>query len=180
MPLATILLSLALLSQGKPGTAELGSGGKLVFQGRDLIALATAKGTTPSLRTLPEFYKGSQLFWSPSVGDRLSLVVNVNESGEYRLDVAFAGNSDNGRLQFAINGKNVGTPLNLYWEHLNFWLGYRLEPVFLKKGDNELAWEASTPEPRSSGMYVGWNRLIISRSAQAGSSGADWKRASVT
>jgi len=90
------------------------------LEGEALAATAKASAGTVKTQSMKNFTAsrwsgGAQLFWSGGkVGDRLEVELTVPEAATYTLETVFTRAPDFAIIQLAFNGKDVGTPLDLY------------------------------------------------------------------
>jgi hypothetical protein len=62
-----------------------------------------------------DWSKDAHLWWkNPTIGDRLALEFTVEESATYELKIAMTRANDYGIFQISLDGKKLGSPIDLY------------------------------------------------------------------
>ncbi|GAB6166793.1 DUF2961 domain-containing protein [Thermostilla marina] len=104
---------------------------------------------------LGKWTNNDQLWWTGAgPGDKLELLLPVKADGTYRLSVVLTKARDYGIVQFAVDGKDIGTPIDLYNPDV-----VRTEPISLgtlelSKGDHVLSVTITGANPRAIKAYM--------------------------
>ncbi len=106
---------------GKPAPIDETSGlVPMALEGESLAASATVTGGAVKTQSMKNFTGarwsgGAQLFWSGGkVEDSLQMELQVPEAASYALEVVFTRAPDFAVVQLAIDGENLGSPIDLY------------------------------------------------------------------
>ena len=88
------------------------------LEAEDLKIVKSTGGMTNHLRMFhwgDEWGGGFCLWWErPRLDDRLTLLIPVEKKGKYELKAQFAKAGDSATVQFHLDGKKLGEPLDLY------------------------------------------------------------------
>src|SRR5947209_18801094 len=105
------LLVLPLLGAGASGQGPATAGG---FQ---VLGKPPGKVQTQDMGPFPlgKWQDNDQLWWTGAEpGDKLRLVVHVKQEGTYHVSVVLTRAVDYGIVQFYLDGKKAGLPIDLY------------------------------------------------------------------
>ncbi len=113
---------------------------KGALEGEDLEVLARSGGVTEKQPLdAMEWSGGNHLWWrGAKVGDTLTLALPVEKAGNYDVLAVFTRAPDYGIMQLAINGQDVGEPMDFYARGINHTRERSLGTYSLKAGKNEL------------------------------------------
>jgi tetratricopeptide (TPR) repeat protein/tRNA A-37 threonylcarbamoyl transferase component Bud32 len=115
----------------------------------------------------PCWSEDSQLWWVPqTTGARLTLLIDVQQSGQYMIVGQFTKARDYGRFQLAVNGQRVGDPFDGFnpgqHPHDVIHSGpVTLGSAALRSGTNRLVFEVVGKDPDSIGFLVGIDDLRL-------------------
>ena len=103
-----------------------------------------------------------QLWWRPGrVGETVKLRLPAPSEGKFKLSARMTTARDYGIHQFAVNGTNVGTPVDLYTEEVRPTDLKEIGVVELKKGDNEMELTVTGRNEKSSGYLLGIDYVVL-------------------
>ncbi|MFP6897402.1 MAG: VCBS repeat-containing protein [Roseibacillus sp.] len=109
------------IATGKPAPIDEATGAVPdALEGEKLVASAKVTGGSLGAQNMKNFsgarWSGnSQLFWKGGkVGDRLTIEIPAGEAGAYVLETVFTRAPDYGIVQLAFDGKDLGSPIDLY------------------------------------------------------------------
>lgn len=130
-------------------------------EAESLVGQARATGGTVQTQDMSSFegtWGGeAQLWWTQaSPGDKLTLPVDVDESGQYELVGFFTRAPDYGIVRLRVNGNRLGPLVDGYAEDVEPTGPLSFGPVSLEAGKNELVIELVGKEARSSGFSDGY------------------------
>jgi hypothetical protein len=104
---------------------------------------------------------GQALYWGPDEKDaELTLQLPSTLGGQFEVIVRLVSGPDLGIVQFALDGKPVGDPIDLFapkWEPKEVSIG----TVTLKAGANRLVVRAMGKNPQSQRLGVGIDAFIL-------------------
>jgi hypothetical protein len=104
---------------------------------------------------------GQALYWGPEEKDaELTLQLPSTLGGQFEVIVRLVSGPDLGIVQFALDGKPVGDPIDLFapkWEPKEVSIG----TVTLKAGANPLVVRAMGKNPQSKRLGVGIDAFIL-------------------
>lgn len=105
--------------EGKPAPIDPKTGAVPgVIEGESATVKVTKGSAKPqSMKSFAsgKWSGGSHLFWrDASVGDQLEILLPKTEAGKYRLEAVLTRAPDYGIVQFKLDGKKVGEPVDLY------------------------------------------------------------------
>lgn len=106
-----------------------------------------------------------QLWWTGArPGAKLELAMPVKESGTYRLAVSMTKAVDYGIVQFALDGKKIGKPIDLYNEGVIPTGPVALGTHTLDAGEHRLTVEIVGANPKAVKAYLfGMDRLALEK-----------------
>lgn len=109
-----------------------------------------------------EWEDDHQLWWRPGkVGETVKLRLPAPADGKFKLSVRMTTARDYGIHQFAVNGKDVGKPIDLYTLEVQPTELLELGVVELKKGDNEMSLTVAGKNEKSSGYLAGIDYVVL-------------------
>jgi tetratricopeptide (TPR) repeat protein len=115
----------------------------------------------------PCWSEDSQLWWLPqTTGARLTLLIDVQQSGQYMIVGQFTKACDYGKFQLAVNGQSVGDPFDGYnpGQHPHDVIhsgSVTLGIAELKSGTNRFVLEIVGKDPDSTNLLVGIDDLRL-------------------
>lgn len=129
---------------------------KPVFEatGQELAEIIGPANSRTSVRPLPPIYGCKSLFWPAKPGEYLTIPIPHHLKGAHALILAFASNSDNGRVRVYLNQKALPGAIDLFNENLTCWNTYRYPTVMLTGNDN-VTLEVLASNPRSRDSLIG-------------------------
>lgn len=104
-----------------------------------------------------------RLFDAKGEGNAISFTVNAPEAGTYVIHALVVRDTGNGTFQLAVNGTNVGGPVDLYGGYLTYY-DVRHGTVALRAGENTLTYTSVGKNGSSSGYRVRFDRIDIAKS----------------
>jgi hypothetical protein len=99
--------------------------------------------------------KNTILWWREGVpGARLTLAVDAPEAGSYEVLTAFLYDREMGTVQFALNGADIGEPMDFYRPRLTPSGPTSLGVHSFNKGENQLSVKMLGANPEAEPLYV--------------------------
>lgn len=110
-----------------------------IWEGEDLKIISKSAGTAEPQMLGERFSEESHLWWiGARPGDTLTLALDVPKSGKYTLLLGLTKAIDYGIVQWSIDGKEIGEPMDLYNDGVIPFGPVELGVVDLKKGERKL------------------------------------------
>jgi hypothetical protein len=136
------------------------------IEGESLIAGAKATRGDVSQQEMEnwadEWSNAGQLWWHPAAaGDALTLTLPVKAAGTYEFVGYFTKASDYGKVQIAVNGRNIGPELNFYGAGVTNTGPVSLGRVTLPAGDVPVTITVTGKDSKSSGFLVGLDAFVL-------------------
>jgi len=104
-----------------------------------------------------------QLYWRAPNGGVLEFYIVAEEAGDYDLSVSLTKARDYGRVQFAVNGQNVGSVIDAYSENLAMTGETALGTVTLDEGLNVVKVTVVGKHLLSTNYFVGLDYLKVTK-----------------
>ncbi|MGD9127846.1 MAG: DUF2961 domain-containing protein [Planctomycetia bacterium] len=113
----------------------------------------------------PGWIGGRHLWWTEGQpGDKLELCFRVKAEGDYDLTVCLARAPDYGIVQFYVDGKKVGLPVDLYGNTVHHTGPITIDSSHFTKGDHNLTVEIIGANPNAIKKYMfGIDRLELKK-----------------
>lgn len=106
----------------------------------------------------------AQLVWTwAKPGARLTFLVPVAKSGKYDLTVALTRAKDFGTIQFALDGRKIGQPVDLYNPEVTPLPPFSIATPDLSAGSHELTMELVGSNKKAEGTFVGIDYIKLIR-----------------
>jgi len=110
------------------------------------------------------WYDDCQLWWRPNAADQtVTLRLPAPEDGKYTISGRFTQAVDYGKIQFIVNGKEVGEPVDLFTPLWVVPVDLVVGVAELKKGENELVLKVVGKNEQSRGFFAGINYLVLTK-----------------
>jgi hypothetical protein len=109
-----------------------------------------------------DWFDDNQLWWTPHEdGAAVKLRLPAPADGKYKISGRFTHARDYGKIQLIVNGKEVGSPVDLYNDDKVIAVDHEVGIAELKKGQNELVLKIVGKNEKSTGYLAGINYLIL-------------------
>jgi WD40 repeat protein len=108
-----------------------------------------------------QWSNGRQLFCSAQKGGFVDLEVELEEAGDYQLDVYITKAPDFGKLSVSIDGKELEKTFDAYHKYVVPPEKVNFGKATLTKGSHTLRFQAVDKNPQSSNYYMGIDCLVF-------------------
>jgi len=134
-----------------------------------VMVLAAVSNVTEPLRFVRfRFKDDAQLWWvGGKPGDKLDLALPVKEKGRYEISVVLTKAPDYGIVQFYVNGKKAGKPIDLYGEKVTNTEPMALGTFELPKGEQKLSVEIAGANEKAVKSYMfGIDQILVKKTSK--------------
>jgi hypothetical protein len=155
------LVSTAQILTWSYGTAT--ATGALVVPTAGLAAAATTSGPAVQVFSYQNFPNGlGTMFYSASVGDNVTFMVNVPAAGTYDVKISYKQYQPRGVVQTAINNTSVGAPIDQFVSNSDAYAVTDLGAVtFSSAGSYPFTFTVVGKNPSSSGYTLAFGDITL-------------------
>jgi hypothetical protein len=131
------------------------------FETENLLSTSVSSGPIYQALAWSGFTNGMGTgFSSGTVGDNVTITLNVPSAGKYDVKCAVKAYNSRGIAQLSINGVNVGPPEDHY-SATNVWEEFDLGTVTLAAGSQPFKFTVTGKNPASSGRTLTWDYIKL-------------------
>jgi serine/threonine protein kinase/WD40 repeat protein len=113
-----------------------------------------------------QWSNGRQLFWASRKGSYVDLEVELEEAGDYELDIYITKAPDFGTLRVFVDGKALETTFDAFHKYVVPPEKVNFGKATLTKGAHTLRFQAVDKNPQSSNYYMGIDCLVFTPMAK--------------